>query len=146
MHSLWLRSTFLRVLKLLLIKEGGPNFSVEVILQKVWIMWSNSILKNLWTKILFYSLDFDAFCLIQEYLSQTFKISISQRGGPNFWGKPILQKVWIICPPPPPPPIPSFSISILKLSSTQILRPSTYFKVSCMIQKSFSKTSEISAS
>ena len=40
MHSAWLRSTFLRVLKFLQIKEGGPNFWGEPILQKVWIIWS----------------------------------------------------------------------------------------------------------
>ena len=40
MHSAWFRSTFLRVLKFLQIKEGGPNFWGEPILQKVWIIWS----------------------------------------------------------------------------------------------------------
>ena len=40
MHSAWFRSTFLRVLKFLQIKEGGPNFWGEPILQNVWIIWS----------------------------------------------------------------------------------------------------------
>ena len=40
MHSAWLRNSFLRVLKFLQIKEGGPNFLGEPILQKVWIIWS----------------------------------------------------------------------------------------------------------
>ena len=40
MHSAWFRSTFLGVLKYLQIKEGGPNFWMEPILQKVWIIWS----------------------------------------------------------------------------------------------------------
>ena len=40
MHSAWFRSTFLRVLKFLQIKEVGPNFWVEPILQKVWIICS----------------------------------------------------------------------------------------------------------
>ena len=40
MHSGWFRSIFLRVLKFLQIKEGGPNFLGERILQKVWIIWS----------------------------------------------------------------------------------------------------------
>ena len=226
MHSAWLTSTFLRVFKFLQIKEWGPNFWVEPIFQKVWIIWSPllylkfksfvdlnsssfirfqcilhdwrvlfpeswnfyklkrgdlisganqfwrrselfgppfciSILKVLQTQILRHSLDFNPFCMIQEYCSQTPKISrnkwrgdlISGRnqfwrkselfgppfcisilkvlwiqihlhsldlmhsawlrstflrvlkylqikeGGPNFWGEPILQKVWIIwCP------------------------------------------------
>ena len=40
MHFAWLRSTFLRVLKFLQIKEGGTNFWLEPILQKVLIIWS----------------------------------------------------------------------------------------------------------
>ena len=40
MYSAWFRSTFLRVLKFLQIKEGGPNFWEEPILQNVWIIWS----------------------------------------------------------------------------------------------------------
>ena len=40
MHSAWFRSTFRRVLKFLQIKEGGPNFWGEPILQNVWIIWS----------------------------------------------------------------------------------------------------------
>ena len=40
MNSAWLRSTFLRVSKFLHIKEGGPNFWGEPILQNVWIIWS----------------------------------------------------------------------------------------------------------
>ena len=40
MHSAWFGSTFLRVLKFLQIKEQGPNFWGESILQKVWIIWS----------------------------------------------------------------------------------------------------------
>ena len=40
MHSAWFRNTFLRVLKFLQIKEWGPNFWGEPILQKVWIIWS----------------------------------------------------------------------------------------------------------
>ena len=40
MHSAWFRSTFLRVLKFPQIKEGGPNFWGEPILQKVRIIWS----------------------------------------------------------------------------------------------------------
>ena len=40
MHFAWFRSNFLRVLKYLQLKDGGPNFWGEPILQKVWIIWS----------------------------------------------------------------------------------------------------------
>ena len=40
MHSAPFKSTFVRVLKFLQIKEGGPNFWWEPILEKVWITWS----------------------------------------------------------------------------------------------------------
>ena len=140
MYSVWFRSTFLRVLKFLEIKEVGPNCCGEPILQKVWIIWSPllyfnfksfrdansssfirfqcilhdsgvlfsdswnfyklkrkdlisgwnqfcrkceffsppfciSILKVLWTQIVCHSLDFNAFCMIQEYFSQSVEIS-----------------------------------------------------------------------
>ena len=78
MHSLWFRSTFLRLFKFLQIKEAGPNFLGESILQKAelfgppfWI----SILKLSTTQMLHHSLDFNAFSMFQEYFSQNFKIS-----------------------------------------------------------------------
>ena len=40
MHSTWFKSTFLRVLKVLQIKERGPNFYGEPLLQNGWINWS----------------------------------------------------------------------------------------------------------
>ena len=46
MHSAWFRSTFLKVLKFLQIKEGGYNFWGEPILQKVWIIWSRFLYFN----------------------------------------------------------------------------------------------------
>ena len=36
-----------------------------------------SILKVLWTQILCHSLDFNAFCMIQEYFSQSLEMSIN---------------------------------------------------------------------
>ena len=47
MHSAWLRSTFLRLLKFPHIKEGWLNFSGEPILQNVWIIWSPLLYFNL---------------------------------------------------------------------------------------------------
>ena len=140
MHSAWLRSSFVRVLKFLQVKEWWPKFWGEPILEKVWIIWSPllyfnfksfldpisssfitfqcilhdsgvlfeeswnlyklkrgdlisggnqfcrmselfgcpfciSILKALWTQINSHSLDFNAFCMIQEYFSQSLQIS-----------------------------------------------------------------------
>ena len=142
MHSPWFRSTFLRVLKYLQIKDGGPSFWVESILQSVpiisfpflyfnfkclmdptffsfirfqyilylsvvlfsesWnfyklkrgdrISWWNQfcrksklfgaifciwILKVFQIQIHIHSLDFNAFCMSQEYFSQSFEISKS---------------------------------------------------------------------
>ena len=39
-YSVWFTRRFLRLLKFLQIKDGGPNFWWEPILQKVWIIWS----------------------------------------------------------------------------------------------------------
>ena len=144
MHSAWLTSTFCRVFKFLQIKEGGPNFWGEPILQKVWIICSPllyfnfqslmdtnsspfirfqcilhcsgvrfsesinfyklksgdlipggnefckkselfgppfciSIFTDLWTEIHSHSLDFNAFCTIQEYFCQSLEIFTNQR-------------------------------------------------------------------
>ena len=45
-----------------------------------------SILKVLWIKIHCHSLDFNAFCMIQEYCSQSLQISADQRGEIQFLG------------------------------------------------------------
>ena len=47
MHSAWLKSTFLRLLKFLQIKKIGRNFWGEAILWKVWIKWSPFLYFNL---------------------------------------------------------------------------------------------------
>ena len=76
MYFAWFRSIFLRALKFLEIKERGPNFWGEPILQNVWIIWSLfciSILKVLWTQILRHSLDFSPFCMNKEDFSQSPK-------------------------------------------------------------------------
>ena len=54
-----------------------------------------SILKVLLTQILRHSLDFNAFCMILGTFLRVLKF-LEIKGGPNFWGKQILQKVWII--------------------------------------------------
>ena len=81
MHSASFKSAFLRVFKFPKIKEGdlipppppppqarktaelfGPSFCI-------------SVLKVSRTQILCHSLDFNAFCMIEEYFYETFKIS-----------------------------------------------------------------------
>ena len=47
MYSAWFRSIFLRVLKFLEIKVGGPDLWGERILQNVWIIWSPLLYFNL---------------------------------------------------------------------------------------------------
>ena len=146
MYSAWFTSIFLRALKFLEIKDRGPNFWGEPILQNVWIIWSPllyfnfksfldpnspsfirfqsilhesgrlfseswnfyklkrgdlisgenqfcrmselfgppfciSILKVLWTQILFHSLNFSHFWMNQEYFPQNPGISTNQRWG-----------------------------------------------------------------
>ena len=90
MYSGWFRSTFLRNLKLLQIKERVPNISEEPILQKVWIICSTLLyfnFKSFKCEILRHSFDFNSFCLIQEYWSQTFEISTNYRGVIKFVGE-----------------------------------------------------------
>ena len=104
MHSAWLRSTFLRVLKFLHIKEGGPNFWVEPILQKVWIIWSAFLYFNFKSFRDPNSSSFIRFqCILHDSGGSTFlrllKLLQIKEERPNFLGEPILQKVWIIWPP-----------------------------------------------
>ena len=51
------------------------------------------------TRILCHSLDFNAFCMIHEYFSQSLFIFTNQRRGLNFCGEQILKKVRIIWSP-----------------------------------------------
>ena len=88
-----MRKAFLRVLKFLQIKEGGPNFWVEPILQKVWIIWSH--LLNFKFKSF---MDPNSFSFIwSQCILHDWGVLFSE--SLNFYkfkrGKPILQKVWI---------------------------------------------------
>ena len=62
MTELFSPSFCISILKVLKTELFGPSFCI-------------SILKVLKTKILGHSLDFAAFCMIQEYFSQTFQMS-----------------------------------------------------------------------
>ena len=78
MQSAWFESTLLRALKFLQIKEGGDLISREkqffIISEFFGPLFCSSILKVLLTQILHHSLDFNAYCMIHEYFSQTLLI------------------------------------------------------------------------
>ena len=100
MHSAWFRSTFLRVLKFLQIKEEGPNFWGEPTLEKLWIILPTLLYFN-FKKLI--DPNFLSFIRVQCILhhsgvlfSKPWKFYKLKEGGLNFWGEPILQKVWII--------------------------------------------------
>ena len=98
-----MRKSFLRVLKFLQIKEGGPNFWGEPILQNVWIIWSpllyfnfESILDpNSWPSISFQCVLCDSGVPLSGF-SNFYKL---KRRGANFWEEPILHNVSIIWSP-----------------------------------------------
>ena len=102
MHSAWFRSTFLRVLKFVQIKEGGPNFWGDPILQNVWIIWSPLLIFNLKS---FLDSNSSSFIRFQSILHESgglfsvLKFLQIKEGGPNFLGEPISQNVWIIWSP-----------------------------------------------
>ena len=118
MHSEWFRSTFLRLWKFHKLKTTEPNFlgrtnSVERL--SYLVLYLN--FKIFHTRIFNHSLDLNVFYMIQEYFSQTFKISSNRSertwfsGGNHFcWTTELFG--------------PQCCISILKVLRTQFLRHS----------------------
>ena len=94
-----------------------------------------SILKILQTQILWHSLYFNAFCLIQQYFFRSFGV-FRKRGDLISAGKQIYRKSELFGPP--------FYFLILKVLWTQILHHSLDFNAFCMIQRKFSQSFEIS--
>ena len=103
MHSSWFRSTFLRVLKFLQIKEGGPNFWGEPILQNVWIIWSPLLYFNFKSFMDPNSSSFIRFqCILHDsgvLFSEPWNFYKLKRGDLISGVEPMLQKVWIIWSP-----------------------------------------------
>ena len=67
-----------------MVKEWGRSFWVEPILQQVWIIWSPLLyfnFKSFMETISSHLLDFNAFCIIQEYFSRSLEISTNYRVG-----------------------------------------------------------------
>ena len=98
-----MRKAFLRLLKFLQIKEGGPNFWGEPLLQNVWIISSPHLFFNFKRFLDPNSASFLRFQSILHELGRIFSESWNflklRRGGPNFCGEPILQNVGIIWSP-----------------------------------------------
>ena len=105
MHSALFRSAFPRVLKCLQIKDGGRNFWVEPVSQKLWIISSPPMYFNFKGVMDPNSLLFIRFqCILHDLgalFSESWNVYKLKRGGPNFWVEPILRKVWIIWSPFP---------------------------------------------
>ena len=89
-----------------------------------------SVLKVSRTQILCHSLDFHAFCMIEEYLSQILWNFYKLKRGPNFLGNQFCRKSELFGGPP-------FCIWILKYSNTHILCHSLNFNAFFMIHKKF---------
>ena len=130
MHSACLRSTFLRALKFLQVKEGGPNFWGEPIFQKVWIIWSRLLYLNFKSFLDPNSSSFTRFeCILQDpgvLFSESWNFYKLKRGDLIPWGNQFCRKSELFGP--------LFCISILKLLWTQILRHSLDFNAFCKIQ------------
>ena len=140
MHSAWFRSTFLGVLKYLQIKEGGPNFWMEPILQKVWIIWSPLLYFNFKSFMDPNSSSFIRFqCILHDsgvLFSESWNFYKLKRGDLISGENQFCRKSELFGPP--------FCISILEVLSTEFLRHSLDFNAFCMIQEYFSQSLEIS--
>ena len=139
MHSAWLRSIFLRVLKLLEINEGEPNFWGEPILQNVWIIWSPLLCLNFISFMGNISSSFIRFqCILHDsgvFFSESWNFYKLKRGDLIFVGNQFCRKSQLFGLP--------FCISILKVLRTEILRHSLDFSAFFMIQECFSQRVEI---
>ena len=142
MYSASLRSTFLRVLKFLQVKEARCNFWGEPILQKIWIIWSPFLYfifqsfmdANFLSFIRFQWILYDSVVLFSEPWN-FYKL---KRGDLISGGNQFCRKSELFGPP--------FCISILKFLWTQIHRHSSDLNVFFIIEEYFSQSLEISTS
>ena len=136
MHFVWFRSTSLRVFKFLQVKEG------ELILQKVWIIWSPLLYFNFKSLMDSNFLSFIRFqCILYDSVvlfSESWNFYKLKRGDLICKGNQFCRKSQLFGPP--------FCISILKVLCTQIHRDSLDLIVFCMIEECFSQTLQISTS
>ena len=140
MHSAWFRSTFLRLSKYLQLKEGGPNFWGEPILQKLWIISSPHLYLKFKSFIDPNSSSFIRFqCTLHDsgvLFSESWNFYKLKRGDQISGGNQFYRKSELFYPP--------FCISILKVLRTEFLRHSIHFNAFCLIQEYFSQSLEIS--
>ena len=135
-----MRKTFLRLLKFLQIKEGGPNFWEEPIFENVWIISSDLLYFNFksfvdpnsWPFIRFQCILYDSGVLL-SWFSNFYKLKRADliSGGNQFC------RISELFGPP-------FCISILKVLWTQILRHLLDLSPFCMNEEDFSQSREIS--
>ena len=129
MNFIWFRSTFLRVLKFLEIKESGPNFWGEPILQKVWIIWSPHLYFNFKSFMDPNFLSFIRFqCILHNLgvlFSESWDFYKSKTGDLISGENQFCRKSELFGPP--------FCISILNVLWTQFLRLSLDLNAFCMI-------------
>ena len=140
MHSAWFRSSFLTVLKFLQIKEGGTNFWLEPILQKVWIIWSPLLYFNFKSFMEPNSSSLIRFqCILHDsgvLFSESWNFYKLKRVDLISGQNQFCRKSELFGP--------SFCISILKVLLTQILHHSIDFNAFYVIQEHFSQSLEIS--
>ena len=140
MHSGWFRSTFFRVLKFLQIKQGGPNFLGEPILQKLWILWSPFLYFNFKSLMGPNSSSFiRSQCILRDWgvlSSESWNFYKLKRGDLISGGNQFCRKSELYSPP--------FCISILKVLRSQILRHSLDLNAFYVSQGYFSQSQELS--
>ena len=139
MRCPWFRKSFLRVLEFLEVKVGGNKFPEATNFAEFWIICSPLLYFNLKS-----FMDRNCPSLIrfqssqQEsgvFFSESWNFYRLKRGGPNIWGEPILQNVWVIWSP------------LLYFNFQTFLDPNSLSFISqafCMIQEYFSVSLEIS--
>ena len=142
MHPAWFRSTFFIVLKFLQIKVGGPNFWVEPILQKVWIIWSLLLYLNFKSFVDPNSSTFIRFqCILHDsgiFFSESWNFHKLKWGDLISEGNQFCRRSELFGPP--------FSIWFLKVLEIQIDRHWLDFNAFCEILGYFSQSLEISKS
>ena len=143
MHSSWFRSTFLGVFKYLQIKGWGPNFCMQPILQKIWIIWSPLLYfifkgfmdPNSWT---FTRSEW----ILRDWgvlFSNSWNVYKLKSGGGLISGANQLCRKSALFGS-------AFCISILKVLLTQILLHSLDLNAFCMMEKYSFQSLEISIS
>ena len=125
-----IQECFSQNIEYLQIKQGGPSFWGEPILQKVWIIWSLLLYLNFKGFVDPKSSSFIRFqCILHDsevLFSESWNFYKLKRGDPISGGNQFCRKSELFGPP--------FCISILKVFWTQIFRHSLEFNPFCMIQ------------